>query len=119
VFSKHGFAQNPGLGPQHNEEPGMEAHVYHSATLGLEARGSEVQCYPWIHSEFKASLGYMMICLIRRREQSRGEGRKGKERRKGKRRKRRKRWRKKRKRRRQKQLMLSTCGTALLPPCTH
>lgn len=41
----------------------MEAHAYDSTTLELEARGSEVQSYYWIHSEFRASLGYMMICL--------------------------------------------------------
>lgn len=54
----------------------LEAQVYNSTTLELEARGPEVHCYRWIHSEFRASLGYVMICLRRRREQSGGgEGR--------------------------------------------
>lgn len=64
------------------KKPWVMMHACNPNTLELEARGSEVQCYRWIYSEFRASLGYMMICLRRRREQSGGgEGREGKGRR--------------------------------------
>ena len=32
---------------------------YNLNTWGVEAEGSEFQSYPWLHSEFRASLSYM------------------------------------------------------------
>lgn len=42
------------------------AHLEHS-TGEVGAKRSEVQCYPRISSEFKASLGYMRLCLKKRK----------------------------------------------------
>lgn len=37
-------------------------HACNLSTLEVEAEKSEVQDHPQLHSEFKASLGYMRSC---------------------------------------------------------
>lgn len=41
----------------------MVAHAYNPSTWEAEARESEIQCYPQLHSKFKTSLTYMGPCL--------------------------------------------------------
>lgn len=53
-------AQSPGSIPSTNK-PGAVARARHSNIWEVKAGELEVQGYPWLHSEFKASLGCMII----------------------------------------------------------
>lgn len=50
---------SPGFRPQHCIKVGMTVHTCNSRTYELEAGGSEVQGYCWLHKEFKLNLGHM------------------------------------------------------------
>ena len=41
---------------------GTAMHTYKPSTWEVEVEGSRIHLL-WIHSEFKASLGYMRLCL--------------------------------------------------------
>lgn len=45
------------------KQPGMEAHICNTSTQEGEIRGTDIQSYPLLHSEFKSSLGYMWPSL--------------------------------------------------------
>ena len=48
---------------QHQTQLGMVLHTCNSSTQEMKSGGSDVQGDPWLHSEFKAILGYPRLCL--------------------------------------------------------
>lgn len=50
---------------------GMVAHTYNLSIRVVEARESEVQGLPWLHSKFKANLGYRRPYLKKGRREGR------------------------------------------------
>lgn len=61
---------------QHNIKQVQEVHACNSNTQEVEGGGSEVQGHPQLHSEFKASLGYIKpyLKIKRRRKEKRVGG---------------------------------------------
>lgn len=43
------------------------AHSHNPSTEEVETGGLEVQAYPWRHSEYKASLGFIQTCLKKKK----------------------------------------------------
>lgn len=50
-----------------NKYLGMVAHTHNPSTCDVHA-GEEVQCYLWLHSEFKANMGYLRPSLTKPKE---------------------------------------------------
>lgn len=42
-------------------EPGMVVHTQNPTTEEVEVGGSKIQGHSWLHSKFKASLGYKRL----------------------------------------------------------
>jgi hypothetical protein len=41
----------------------MVVHIYNPSTQEMEVKEPEVQGHPCLHNDFKASLGFMRLCL--------------------------------------------------------
>lgn len=53
---------------------GVVLYTCNPSTLELEVGESRVQGYPWLHSEWEASLDYMRLCLTPCPEEMRKDG---------------------------------------------